>query len=52
MRMYNEQLFIVRCLALNLSACKCNLQVCRYKYAGRVSMSDIIPQEFQQVTKS
>jgi hypothetical protein len=52
MRICNEEVFIVPCSALNLSACKCNIPVCRYKQAGRVSMSEIIPQELQQVTKS
>ena len=37
--MYNEQVFIVLSSALNLSVCKCNLPVCRYEYASRVSMS-------------
>jgi len=52
MRVYNEQVFIVSCSALSLSACKCNFPVCRYKPAGRVSMSDTTPQELKQVTKS
>ena len=52
LRMYNEQVYIVPCLAPNLSACKGNLPVRRYKHAGRVSMSNVIPQELQQVTKS
>jgi hypothetical protein len=50
-RMYSGQVLIVPYLALNLSACKGNLPVCRYKHAGHFSMSDI-PQELQHVTKA
>jgi len=39
MRMYNEHVFIVPSSALNLSVCKCNLPVCRYECAARISMS-------------